>query len=228
MLSYEIPGRPWESVKVDFSSINNKHYICALDYDIMFQAIKQVKGLSADNLIIHSRSEYRLSSRLISDTGTHFVPEKFHDFCRCLNIHHVVPSSYNHQSNLLQIRSTLIGPGLPSPTTLLLNQPVRDLTLKFSWPPMAFDNDESNHVTLTKRQPYTNVDIDTCKTGYTLAIQHKERGPWTHDTIAGMDMIATMQKFQIHLTLMGHIITRTKRQVKINPLIAEEYVRNKA
>ena len=40
-------------------------------------------------------AEYRLLSKIMSDAGTNFVPEKFQDFYRQLNINHVVLSSDN-------------------------------------------------------------------------------------------------------------------------------------
>ena len=35
----------------------------------------------------------------MSDANTNLVSEKFLGFCRCLDIHHMVLSLYNHQSN---------------------------------------------------------------------------------------------------------------------------------
>ena len=32
VMSYEIPGRPWESVITDILTINNKHYLCIVDF----------------------------------------------------------------------------------------------------------------------------------------------------------------------------------------------------
>ena len=54
---------------------------------------------------------------------------------------------------LLQIRSTLLGPGLPNLATLVFNRPVRSILLMFTRLEMLFDSDENNHPALTKRQP---------------------------------------------------------------------------
>ena len=59
---------------------------------------------------------------------------------------------------LLQVRSTPVGPCLPSLAAQLFNKPARDLLPKFSRPPMLFDNDESTAAPI-KRQ--LNVGIDT-------------------------------------------------------------------
>ena len=54
---------------------------------------------------------------------------------------------------LLQKRSTLIRPSLTSLATLLFSRLARGLLLKFSRPLMLFDNNESNHGAVIKRQP---------------------------------------------------------------------------
>ena len=44
-------------------------------------------------------AEYGLPCRLMSDAGTHLISEKFLDFHRFQDIHCVMSSLYNHQSN---------------------------------------------------------------------------------------------------------------------------------
>ena len=51
---------------------------------------------------------------------------------------------------LLQVSSTMMGPGLPSPTALLFNRPARGLLPIFSRPPVLFDSDESNNTALVE------------------------------------------------------------------------------
>ena len=93
ILSHEIPCRLrlLECAQPDIFSINNKHYLCIVDYHSMFSVIKQVKGFPADNLIKTCKiifAEYGLPRRLISGAGSNF-----------LDIYHMVSSSCNHQSN---------------------------------------------------------------------------------------------------------------------------------
>ena len=95
-------------------------------------------------------------------SGGNFISVKIKTFCRNLNIEQAFSSSYHHQSNgeveacikltkqtlkkcfvtksdphtaLLQIRLTLLWPGLPSPATLLFNHPIRGLMLTINRPP---------------------------------------------------------------------------------------------
>ena len=85
----------------------------------------------------------------MSDSGTNFVSEKFRHFCKSINIEQAVSSAYHHQSNgqvktcikfikqmfkicaksdrdkniaLLQLCTTPIGQGLPSPVTIMFNR----------------------------------------------------------------------------------------------------------
>ena len=113
-----------------------------------------MEGLSTENLITTAKvifAEYGILAKLMSDTGTNFVSDKFRKFCDGLNIKQAVSSAYHHQSNgqvkacikfikhtfkkctdlggdinmtLLKICTTPLGQGLLSLATLLFNQPV--------------------------------------------------------------------------------------------------------
>ena len=48
---HEIPGGLWEAVGTDIFTIDNKHYLCTVDYHGKFPVIRQVEGFMADNLI---------------------------------------------------------------------------------------------------------------------------------------------------------------------------------
>ena len=47
----------------------------------------------------HEIKEYGLTSKIVSNEGTNYVPEKFKNLSRHLSICHAVSSLYNHQSN---------------------------------------------------------------------------------------------------------------------------------
>ena len=86
--------------------------------------------------------------------GLIIISNKFKTFCQKMNIEQGIASSYNHQSNgqaevcnkylkrtmkqcietikdinvaLLQIKSTPIRPGLPSPVTILINRQIQGI-----------------------------------------------------------------------------------------------------
>ena len=84
----KITERLWECVTADIFTINNKHYPCIVDFHSKFLAVKQVKGFSADNLIIFS--EYVLPSKIVADVGTNFDSENIENFCKKLSMQHAV------------------------------------------------------------------------------------------------------------------------------------------
>ena len=139
IIHHDIATRPWDVVGADTFHINNKNYLCIIDYHSKFPVVKKTKGLSADSLIAAFKvvfSEYRIPKKIMSDAGGNFISEKFKNFYDSLNIEQVVSSSHHHQSNgqveacikfikytmkkcinsgndmhiaLLQIRTTLLG-----------------------------------------------------------------------------------------------------------------------
>ena len=82
-MPHEMLGELWESVGAHIFTSNNKHYLCFVDYHSKFPVIKQVEGFSADNIIKKTCkiifSEYKLSSKIISDVGTNFYFREFED-----------------------------------------------------------------------------------------------------------------------------------------------------
>ena len=52
IIHHDIPARPWDVVGADMFNINNKNYLCMIDYHSKFSIIKKTKGLSADSLIL--------------------------------------------------------------------------------------------------------------------------------------------------------------------------------
>ena len=50
-MSHKIPGKPWKSVGADILIINNKNYLCIVDYHSKFLVMKQVEEMRTDSLI---------------------------------------------------------------------------------------------------------------------------------------------------------------------------------
>ena len=135
IMHHDIPLQPWEVVGADVFHYNNKNYLCIVDYNSKFPIVKRLEGLSAENLTNAVKIifvEYGIPHKIMSDAGTNFVPDRFREFCRAINVEQATSSAYHHQSNrqvevcinmaLLQIHTTPLGPGLPSLTTLLFNR----------------------------------------------------------------------------------------------------------
>ena len=102
MVHHDIPLRPWEVLGADVFHFNNKNYLCIVDYHSKFPVIKRMEGLSTESLIATTKvifAEYGIPHKIMSDTGTNFVSDKFRRFCNRLNIEQTVSSVHHHQSN---------------------------------------------------------------------------------------------------------------------------------
>ena len=78
--SHDIPLQPWEVVGADVFHYNNKNYLCIVDYNSKFPIVKRLEGLSAENLTNVVKIifvEYGIPHKLMSDTGTNFISDRF-------------------------------------------------------------------------------------------------------------------------------------------------------
>ena len=133
-------------------TLNNKDYLCIVDYHSKFSVIRKTENLSTDRGILACKiifSGYGLPKKIMSDAGCNFVSDKFKQFCKNLNIEQATSLSYHCQSNgqievciefikctmyidtktdihiaLLHIKTAALEPGLPSSFSLLFNHPV--------------------------------------------------------------------------------------------------------
>ena len=175
----DIPMKPWDVIGADMFQLNNKNYICLVDYHSTFPVIKRMNRLSADSLTAAVKVifvEYGIPGRIMSDAGSNFISEKLKIFCNSLDIKQAVSSLYHHQRNgqveacikctmqkcsdsggdihmaMLQIRTTLLGQGLPSPAMPLFNCLIRGIIPVMDSQPIKIDNDDEHHRTLMHRQ----------------------------------------------------------------------------
>ena len=95
----DIPLRPWEVVGADIFHFNNVNCLCVVDYSSKFSIIRRLQGLLAENLINAVTAifaKYSIPQKIMSDTGTNFVSEKFRQFCKSINIEEAVSLAYHH------------------------------------------------------------------------------------------------------------------------------------
>ena len=93
ILNHDILLRPWEVLDADVFHLNNKNYLCIVDYHSKFPVIKRLEGLSTEKLITTAKvifTEYGIPCKLMSDTGTNFISSRFRKFCSSLNIEQAV------------------------------------------------------------------------------------------------------------------------------------------
>ena len=87
---------------MDMFQLNNKIYLCVIDYHSKFLIVKKTEGLSSDSLVSTFKfvfSEYSIPHKIMSDAGDNFISEKFKNFCNSLNIEQAISLLYHHQSN---------------------------------------------------------------------------------------------------------------------------------
>ena len=172
----------------DIFHFNNKNYLCIVDYHSKFPVVKRLEGLSAESRIAAIKvifAEYGIPHKIMSDADINFVSDKFHKFCNSINVEQAVLLAYHHQSNrqvkvcikfikctlkkctnsggdinmaLLQIHTTPLGQGLPSPATLIFNRQVHSIMPVLDQKPIGTDSDDKHHSKLVDRQYKNNSD----------------------------------------------------------------------
>ena len=102
IIHHDLPLRPWEVVRADIFHFSNKNYLCIVDYDSKFPVIKGLEGLLVENLINTVKiifAKYGIPQKIMSDTGTTFISDKFQQFCATVNVEQAASSAYHHQNN---------------------------------------------------------------------------------------------------------------------------------
>ena len=117
--------------------------------------------------------------------GTNFISDKFHQFCKLVNIEQATSSAYNHQSSrqvegcikfikhtfkkctdsgrdinmtLFQFCMTPLGHSLLSLATLMFNRPVCSIMPIIDCKPLVEDCDDNCHAKIIERQQKNNND----------------------------------------------------------------------
>ena len=136
-------------------------------------------------------AEFGLTKKIMSDSGGNFISDKFKKFCRSLehraSILVIIPSpeqqtdgsmhqtckvkcskyvlilNLTHIYALLQIRSTPLGPGLPSPTTTTIHCQIRGIRPIINSPPIVMNDDDEHYEALIKRKMKNYKNHDTPK-----------------------------------------------------------------
>ena len=79
MIPHNIPVGPWDRIGFDMFTLNNKHYLCIIDFLSKFPIIKKAGDLSANSLILTCKvifAEYRVPKKRRLDSGGNFISDK--------------------------------------------------------------------------------------------------------------------------------------------------------
>ena len=136
---------------------------------------------------------------------------------------------------LLQIKTTPLGQGLPSPATLLFNYLVHGIMPVIDKKLISIDNDDEHHKNLTQRQGKNDQNKDTSQIfvsipiGSTVVVQWENGGPWAHGTIIGKgDHNHHNRLYKIQVIATGRIITYNRQHIKPTPITTEDYMHYQA
>ena len=263
IIHHDTPLWPWEVFWAYVFHNNNKNYLCIIDYNSKFLIIKRLEGLSAENLTNAVKiifTEYGIPCKIMSDAGTNFVSDKFQKFCRAINIEQATLSAYHHQSNrqveacikfikwtfkkcakssrdinmaLLQIDTTPLGPGLPSPATLLFNRQVWGIMSVLDHKPIRQDCDDNHYGKLMDRQQKNDNDtppVFPCiPTGSAVMVQQEDGRPWTYGTVVDSgNHNHHGTSYIIQLTTNGRCITWNRWHIKPTTVTADTYLKHQS
>ena len=102
MIHHDIPIRLNNLIGADMFTLNNRQYLCIVDYHSKFMIVKKTKDLSAASLILTCYiifAGYGIPKKIMSDSSSNFISDKFKTFCKSLNIEQAFSSSSYHQSS---------------------------------------------------------------------------------------------------------------------------------
>ena len=101
MILHEIPERPWMKIGADIFQLGRHDYLCLVDYYSKFPVIRQLKGKTADAVIINLKSvfaEYGIPQEVISDNMP-FSSVQFQEFATSYGFNSTTSSPTYSQSN---------------------------------------------------------------------------------------------------------------------------------
>ena len=124
-----------------------------------------------------------------------------------------------------------LGPGLPSPATMLFNCPIRGIMPIINRQLVGRDNGEEYYEVLIKRQTKDDKNQGTLRNyvsipiGSTVVVQHEDGGLCIHGTVEGKgDHNHHDRSYNICITRTGHLVTWDRQHIKPTSIIAEQYL----
>ena len=139
-------------------------------------------------------------------------------------MHNLKCPDTNNNVNLtsMQIRSTPISTGIPSPAMLLFNRPIRSLLSKMNNKHMNINSDDTQYEVLKAYQDKYGKDSDTCKDslyfslGSTVTVQQEDGRTWKQRSIKEANKSDQYGRSYVGRVMkMGRLITLLCRAVCI-------------
>ena len=88
----------WQTLGIgaDIFTLNNKNYLCIVDYHSKFPIVKRAEDMSIKKLNNSYIFRIWIAKKVMSDAGGNFISDKFRQFYKCMNIEQNASLSYNH------------------------------------------------------------------------------------------------------------------------------------
>ena len=163
---------------------HDEDYICQIlaypknKCQMLAQTLFQKNSSSSVRASMWSKQYIQHITTKVTDRLKHVSKFIKHTFKKCAD------SCGDINMALLQICTTPLGQGLPSPATLMFNRQVHGIMPVLDHKPIGQDCNDKHHSKLIDRQNRNNNDaspiFDLIPIGSAVAVQHEDRGPWTH------------------------------------------------
>ena len=102
LISHEIPKRPWKKIGTDLFTLNNKDYLCTVDYYSGYFEIDPLRAKTANVVIDKLKKHFAthgIPNEVNSDNGPPFNSVELSNFMRSTGVEHNTSSPLYPQSN---------------------------------------------------------------------------------------------------------------------------------
>ena len=102
MMPTKLPQRPWEKIASDLFEFKGKTYIIVVDYFSRYIEILKLSTTSSASIITALKSIFSrqgIPNVLVTDSGTQYASQEFHEFSTSYNFNHQTSSPYHPQGN---------------------------------------------------------------------------------------------------------------------------------
>ena len=102
MLSHQIPDRPWSKIATDLFTLHSKNYITVVDYFSDFIEVSELQDTTSTSVIQALKEQFSrhgIPDTVVSDNGSQFSSQEFHEFALSWEFNHVTSSPHHPKSN---------------------------------------------------------------------------------------------------------------------------------
>ena len=102
MQSHQNPDCPWSKIATELFTLNTKNYITVVDYFSDFIEVSELQDTTSTSVIQALKEHFTrhgIPDTVVSDNGSQFSSQEFHEFARSWEFNHVTSSPHHPKSN---------------------------------------------------------------------------------------------------------------------------------